>query len=359
MALSFRKIVCHTLGTNFRQCTKIVSAELGPKPAPGSVYVRNTICGINASDVNYTNGVYTPGIQPPFDTGFEAVGHVIACGEGVTRVKPGDNVVYSAFGSFSEVMAVDARGAIAIPEAVPAALSLVVSGLTASIALEQAGELSGKETVLVTAAAGATGSYAVQLAKLAGCHVVGTCSSDDKVEALKKLGCDRPINYRKEDLFRTLRQEYPDGVDVVYESVGGEVFEAAVNNLAVKGKLIVIGAMSGYTDGSAWAGMGGKGGKSSRPVATKLLAKSASLRGFFLNHYAKQWGPHMKLLLGHIGAEKISPLIDPSKFVGLEQVRLTMHACATVSASLSARLLHQVHRCGAIACLDGQKWQKY
>mmetsp|Transcript_34504 Transcript_34504/g.55668 ORF Transcript_34504/g.55668 Transcript_34504/m.55668 type:complete len:343 (+) Transcript_34504:49-1077(+) len=318
MATSFRKIVCHTLGTNFRQCTKIVSAELAAKPMPGAVYIRNSICGINASDVNYTNGVYTPGVQPPFDTGFEAVGRVMACGEGVSKIKPGDNVVYSAYGAFSEVMAIDARGAIAIPKAVPEALSLVVSGLTASIALEKVGEIKEKEVVFISAAAGATGSYAVQLAKLAGCHVIGTCSSDDKVEALRKLGCDRPINYKKENLFETLRKEYPDGIDVVYESVGGEVFEAAVNNLAVHGRLIVIGAMSGYQDGSAWGGV--TGAKPSRPLGTKLLGKSASMRGFFLNHFAKQWGPHMKLLLGHIQEGKIKPLIDTTKFEGLEQV---------------------------------------
>ena len=191
MSMPFRKIVCHTIGTNFRQCTKIVSAELGATPAPGAILIRNSICGINASDVNYTNGVYTPGVQPPFDTGFEAAGRVVACGEGVTKLKPGDSVVYSSFGAFAEVMSVDARGAIPIPRAGPEALSLVVSGLTASIALEKVGEVKEKETVLITAAAGATGSYAVQLAKLAGCHVIGTCSSDEKADALANLGCDR------------------------------------------------------------------------------------------------------------------------------------------------------------------------
>lgn len=83
------------------------------------------------------------------------------------------------------------RGAIPIRKPGPEALSLVVSGLTASIALDKVGEIREKETVLVTAAAGATGSYAVQIAKLAGCHVIGTCSSDEKAEALAQLGCDR------------------------------------------------------------------------------------------------------------------------------------------------------------------------
>ena len=86
----------------------------------------------------------------------------------------------------------------------------------------------------------------MQLAKQAGCHVIGTCSSDEKVEALKALGCDRPVNYKKEDLFQVLRSEYSDGVDVVYESVGASFFDIALNNLAKKGRLVVIGFISGY-----------------------------------------------------------------------------------------------------------------
>jgi NADPH:quinone reductase-like Zn-dependent oxidoreductase len=273
---SFRKLICHTLGTNFRQCTKIVTAQL-PAPAAGTVIVRNQICGVNASDVNYTNGVYAPGVQPPFDTGFEAVGRVERCGEGVTKVKEGDYVVFSAFGAFSERMVLDARAAVPIPKPAPEALSVIVSGLTASIALQHIGKMQPGQKVVVTAAAGATGSYAVQLARLAGCEVIGTCSSDEKAEALRKLGCHRPINYKKENLFETLRKEYPKGVDLVYESVGGQVFDACINNLATHGKLIVIGAMSGYQDASAWSGS--PAGKASRPIATKLLAKSASMHG--------------------------------------------------------------------------------
>ena len=185
--------------------------------------------GINASDINFTNGTYLPGVQPPFDTGFEAVGKIVGVGDGVTSLKVGQPVCYSAFGAFAEYKEVEARGTIPVPKCSPEPLTLLVSGLTASIALEKVGELKGTETVLVTAAAGATGSYAVQLAKLAGCHVIsptlanchikhvvasatahltcagcgrgaqviGTCSSDEKCDALRRLGCDRPINYRR------------------------------------------------------------------------------------------------------------------------------------------------------------------
>lgn len=142
---------------------------------------------------------------------------------------------------------------------------------------------------LCAAAAGATGSFAVQLAKQAGCHVIGTCSSDDKAAMLKGLGCDRPVNYKKEDLFKVLREEYPKGVDVVYEGVGGKMFDVALNNLAVKGRLVVIGFISGYQDSTGWTGAG----STQKPIGPKILGKSASIRGFFLNDYAACVPPFM------------------------------------------------------------------
>lgn len=131
-------------------------------------------------------------------------------------------------------------------------LPLIVSGLTASLSLEHVGRMTSGETVLVTAAAGATGSFAVQLAKLNKNHVIGTCSSDEKVEFLKNIGCDRVVNYRSEDLNKVLKKEYPKGVDLVYECVGGEMYETCVQNLALKGRIIVIGMISGYEDQSTW-----------------------------------------------------------------------------------------------------------
>ena len=80
--------------------------------------------------------------------------------------------------------------------------------------------------------------------------MIGTCGSEDKVAFLKDIGCNRVINYKKEDVATVLKKEYPQGVDVVYECVGGKMLEAAVNSLAVHGKIIVIGMISGYVDQS-------------------------------------------------------------------------------------------------------------
>jgi len=316
MATSARKIVCEALSTNFRECTKIVTQSFAATPKPGHTYIRNIFCGINASDINFTAGIYQPGVQPPFDTGFEAIGRIAAVGAGVDKFKVGDPVAYTTYGAFAEQAQVDARTLVPLPRLMPEALTLPVSGLTASIALEKVGEVKKGDTVLVTAAAGATGSFAVQIAKQMGAHVIGTASSKEKCDMLKKLGCDRPVNYKEEDLFTVLKAEYPNGVDVVYESVGGKLFDASVNNLAVKGRLVVIGFMSGYQDGTGWTGTG----KPQKPLPPKLLSKSASVRGFFLNNYAEEWKPHFKKLAMSLADGSLQGVVDPTKFEGLEGV---------------------------------------
>ena len=158
--------------------------------------------------------------------------------------------------------------------------------MTASISLEKYGNLKPGRKVLVTAAAGGTGQFAVQLAKLAGCHVIGTCSNAEKVEMLRKLGCDRPINYKKEDFKSVLKSEYPKGIDVIYESVGGEVFNNCVKNLAVGGRLILIGFITSYQDSNFAL-------RPSLPLYQILLSKSASVQGFFLNNHLRDIPSHM------------------------------------------------------------------
>jgi prostaglandin reductase 3 len=111
----------------------------------------------------------------------------------------GDPVATLTFGGFAEYAVQPVHHVLRVPEATAAAVALLTSGLTASIALEQA-RLARGETVLVTAAAGGTGSLAVQLAKRAGCHVIGTCGSADKAAQLRRLGVDRVVSYKREDL---------------------------------------------------------------------------------------------------------------------------------------------------------------
>jgi len=264
-------------------------------PEEGEILVQVVYAGVNASDVNFTAGKYTPGVEPPFDAGFEALGRVIARGPGC-RLALGAAVVVPSFGAFAERLLVPEAHVFPVPSAEPEILPLLVSGLTAKIALDRVAELARGETVLVTAAAGATGQFACQLAKLRGCTVIGTCSTDAKAAFLKSIGVDRPVNYKREDLSAVLRAEFPRGIDAAYESVGGEMFEAAVAALRPKGRVVVIGFVSGYRDGSGWKRKEG-GAARGTPLPVTLLAKSASVRGFFLNHYRKEWADHFRWLV--------------------------------------------------------------
>lgn len=277
--------------------------------------------GINASDVNYSAGRYDRTVKPPFDAGFEGIGEVVGLGLSASSTYTvGDAVAYFGSGAFAEYTLVPAKECVAVPAVRPEFLTLLVSGATAFIALKRLGELAKGETVLVTAAAGGTGQFAVQFAKRAGCHVIGTCSSDEKAGFLKAIGCDRAINYTTEDLGRTLRTEYPRGVDVVYESVGGSVLEVALNSLANKGRLIVIGFISGYRSASGIPRFRGE------TLPVKLLQKSASVRGFFLPHFLGDYRDALSSMMhmfskGQLVCEVDGGDLSPEgRFTGLESV---------------------------------------
>lgn len=313
----YKKLVAVSLSNRFREAVRVETAII-PTPASGELLVRNKYAGVNASDINWTAGRYLPGIQPPFDTGFEGLGVVVRTGEGCGAHKTGDAVIYMHNGAFSNYFLVPAKRAFPVPKCDPHFLTFLVSGMTASIALEKVGEVKSGDTVLVTAAAGGTGQFAVQLAKLAGCHVIGTCSTDEKVEFLRSLGCDRPINYKKERLGEVLKTEYPNGVDVVYESVGGEIFNTCVKNLAVRGRLIIIGFISSYTTTFST--------RPNLPLYSILLSKSASIRGFFLEHYFSEIPSHFSTLAKLYSAGKLAPAVDMGQsspggvFKGVESV---------------------------------------
>ncbi|XP_029446720.1 prostaglandin reductase 3 isoform X2 [Rhinatrema bivittatum] len=223
-------------------------------------------------------------------------------------------------GSFAEYTVVPAKFAVPVPSLKPEFLTLLISGTTAYISLKELGDLTEGEKVLVTAAAGGTGQFAVQLSKKAKCHVIGTCSSHEKASFLKSIGCDFPINYKAENVAAVLKKEYPQGVDVVYESVGGEMFNLAVRSLATKGRLIIIGFISGYQTASGLLPV------NAGALPAVLLKKSASIRGFFLNHYLSQYQEAMMTLLKmHSNGELMCEvdLGDKSpegRFIGLESV---------------------------------------
>ncbi|XP_042392254.1 prostaglandin reductase-3-like [Zingiber officinale] len=316
---NFKKIIVHTLDHNFRSATRVVQTHLKLPIKPENALVKIIFAGVNASDVNFSSGRYFGGnnnettARLPFDAGFEAVGIIAAVGDSV-HLKVGTPVAFMTFGGYAEFSVIPAKHLLPVPRPDAEVVAMLTSGLTASIALEKAGQMEYGKAVLVTAAAGGTGQFAVQLAKLAGNKVVATCGGAEKASLLRSLGADRVIDYKKENIKDVLKKEYPKGIDIIYESVGGEMFNICLNALAVYGRFIVIGMISQYQGNNGWQPLKYPG------LCEKLLAKSQTVAGFFLIHYAHLWQEHLDKLFDLYSTGKLKVAVDPKRFNGLDSV---------------------------------------
>lgn len=317
--MQFRKIVANVLTTDFRKACQIVSSKI-PELKANEVLVKARYAGINATDINVTAGRYGTGVAPPFDVGLEGAGEIVDVGCDVPSKLIGRPVAYIWTGSFSEYVKLPAKVCIPIPDVKPDYIPLLISGLTASISLEDFGRVKAGENVLVTAAAGGTGHIAVQVAKKAGCHVIGTCSNEEKADFLKSIGCDHVINYKTESLNDVLKASYPKGIDVAYESIGGSIFETCVNRIARSGRIIVLGYINSYHSPA-----GIDRSHRNATLMTKLLLKSGTISGFFLMNHKEKFSPHMQRLVSMLNAGELKVLLDRgdstgSQFCGLESV---------------------------------------
>lgn len=311
---TYKKLIAKQLAANFKSAIEILEVPI-PEPASNEVLIRNQFAGINAGfdtlicrgDISYVK------LPPPFDLGVEALGKVLAVGSDVKHLLIGDAVVtIHRGGGYREYQCVDANITFKVPEATPEVLTLMPTGVSALVALEQAGEMKSNEVVLVTAAAGGTGHIAVQLAKLAGNRVIGTCSSEAKAQLLKELGCERAINYRSEDLNQVLKKEYSNGVNLIFDCVGKAIFDTCVENLAVKGRLVIIGFISEY---------GNKIEEVTQPrIYHQLFWKAASVKGFLMPLYQEYAAEARERLLNLFYDKKLKVVVDPTQFKGIESI---------------------------------------
>lgn len=175
------------------------------------------------------------------------------------------------------------------------------TGLAAYFGLLEVGRPTAGETVLVSGAAGATGSVVGQIAKIQGCRAVGTAGSDEKCAiVVDEYGFDACINYRTEDLRPRMRQTCPDGVDVFFDNVGGDVLEVALNNLALHARVVICGAISQYD------GTGPRGPRN----YMQLVVRRARMEGFLVFDYTSRY-PEAIDELGRWAAEgRIRQRID-------------------------------------------------
>lgn len=311
---TYRKLIAKQLNQDFKSAVEIVELPI-PKFAASQLLIQNKFAGINGGfdtlvcrgEIPYFN------LTPPFDLGVEAVGKVVAIGENVKDFQIGDAVITTALGGgYREYQVIDANLAVKVREATPEVLTLMPTGVSALVALEQVGEMKSNEVVLVTAAAGGTGHIAVQLAKLAGNHVIGTCSTEAKANLLRKLGCDRIINYHKENLNQILKQEFNNGINLIFECVGKQVFDSCVENLAIRGRLVTIGYISEYAKNVEQV---------LQPrIYHQLMWKAASVRGFLMPHYKEYIPEAGDRLLNLFYTDKLKVAIDSTVFNGIESI---------------------------------------
>lgn len=228
----------------------LVLEEIEPlKPGWGQVVISVKACGINFPDTLIIEGKYQFKPEMPFSPGGEVAGIVKEIGEGVENIKVGDKVIaFTGWGGFAEEVAVEARRLIPIPahmDFVIASAFVMVYG-TSYYALKDRAKLQPGETLLVLGAAGGVGLAAVELGQAMGARVIAAASSDEKLAVCREHGASAVINYSTEDLRERIKALTDgNGVDVVYDPVGGKYSEVALRGMAWEGRHLVIGFAAG------------------------------------------------------------------------------------------------------------------
>ncbi len=216
-------------------------------PNAGEVRVRHHAIGVNYIDVYHRSGLYKNAL--PTGLGLEAAGVVDAVGEGVTRFKAGDRIVYASgpLGAYAEAHVVKETQAVMLPDAIPfdiAAASLL-KGMTARFLLRKTFRVERGHFVVIHAAAGGVGQIATQWAKHLGATVIAVVGSDTKAALAQSLGASHIIIQGREDVAKRVREITGAGAHVVYDSVGKDTFAGSLDSLRPLGMLVCFGNASG------------------------------------------------------------------------------------------------------------------
>jgi NADPH:quinone reductase len=220
-----------------------------PSPKPGEVRVRVVAASVNPIDVYFRSGMVKANLPLPFIPGCDLAGTVDAIGEGVTTVRVGERVwgsnqgLLGRQGTSAEFACVEERWLYPTPANVSdddaAAVSLV--GITAHLGLFHRTNLQANETVFVNGGTGGVGSMVVQLAKVHGANVITTVGSDEKAKVARELGADVVINYKNENLAEAVKRATEGrGVNVWYETQPPAEFEATIELMAPRGRIVVM-----------------------------------------------------------------------------------------------------------------------
>ena len=283
--------------------TLAVEEIADPVAKKGEVLVRVTIAALNFFDCLIIEDKYQFKPPRPFSIAAEMSGVVEAVGEGVERFKVGDRVCGYVQGGTARELVVAPEVALShIPNGVSdehAACIMVTYG-TSYHGLKDRGELKAGETLAVLGASGGVGQAAVELGKIMGAKVIACASTDDKLEFAKQCGAEEGVNYSNEDLKDRLKKlTGGNGVDVIYDPVGGDFSEAAFRAIAWEGRFLVIGFAAGPIP--------------KIPLNLPLL-KGADLRGVFWGSFTmrdpKGNRQNIDDLLGWLADGTLKPHVD-------------------------------------------------
>jgi NADPH2:quinone reductase len=218
-----------------------------PVPGPGEALVEIRAIGVNYTDIYSRSGLYRPAL--PWIPGSEAAGVVVAVGDGVTEVRPGNRVAWaSAPGTYAERAVVPAWRLVPLPDDVSfeTGAAAMLQGMTAHYLVSSTYPIAAGDRVLIHAGAGGVGLLLTQLAKARGATVFTTVSTEEKARLSREAGADVVIRYTEEDFAaRVERETDGEGVAVVYDSVGAATFAGSLACLAPRGYLVLFGQSSG------------------------------------------------------------------------------------------------------------------
>jgi len=293
-----RAMLCHAWGG-------VESLQLGdastPVPADGEVVIAVKAVGINYADAIMVAGKYQTKPPLPFSPGLEAAGIVAACGDRVTRFKPGDRVMaILAHGGLAELAVAPEAETFAIPDGMSfeEAGAFPVAYISSHVALRWQARLEPGETLLVLGAAGGVGLTAVEIGKAMGARVIAAASTAEKLAVAQERGADDVVNYVEEKLTdRVMALTDGKGADVCFDPVGGDLFDSALSSLGWGGRILLIGFVAGVP----------------QIPANRLLVKHRAALGSSLRYF--RWHAPDKLLrsveelVRWYGEGKLRPLV--------------------------------------------------
>lgn len=295
-----KAVLCKTLGP---ARDLVLEDATSPVPKKNEILLDVHAAGVNFPDTLIIQGKYQ--FQPPlpFSPGGEAAGVISAVGEKAGSFKVGDRVMaLTGWGAFAEQVAVPFYNVMPIPEhmdfATAAAFGMTYG--TSMHALKQRGQLQPGETLLVLGASGGVGLAAVEIGKAMGARVIAAASSAEKLAIAKAAGADELINYSQASLKDEIKRlTGGQGADVIYDPVGGELFDQAVRGLAWQGRLLVVGFASGTIPQMA---------------ANLVLLKGAAVLGVFWGAFAQRQpednAANFRQLFAWHAEGKLKPLVS-------------------------------------------------